>query len=1069
MVTSNTNVTIPGQFTACGADISVNFTSPDPALVKAIDTNTPFPAGDITIGDLSANLSTGNPVQLGDSNRKITFTFSAGTTYTLAVISGPSVVQKTLNANSNIASGVDLKTGTPATDRFMLLKLVYDLGTTVKGTAALAVGVTANFGATGQVNGDWGVVHRFGGEGARDVLEATFSAWRLPRQINAPSQLAAGTWLIAEIAGSIALNLGVQAGYNYSWLKKLSGGGLTGDVGIKVALGAAASLGFSANGNFALVLSRADASNRLRLAVYKLARDGWNFALNASGGVQGVLPPALQNSTDPTDLIKAIFGVYATQLINDLQTVQKVAAGGNLTDQTANYLVSLGKKKLGPAANAIDAFNKGVDTVNSFISELNTLGQRTMSQIFALLPSSAKGGAKVLADLTTVLTGVKNAASDPTEIASVITKQLQNVAFFQTNFGKWLTSVLQDAGQASPLSGLKDNNALRAISSAANTTLNLVNGGDLQTLIDFAADKLDLRNIPALPDIDTWLKTKISAFLNEAIGNVGQKDLDKVQSLVNNLFNKADTFWTQAIKAAQKQYEATFVATWESTTTDTAMLDVVFDFDANPNLGPQLQAAINGDFTQILVDPSIDGITLNTAVLTHGIHRQTHVELTLPFLDLGTTAATDAIANMTVKHDGGGRVLAYNVQAENDVKSFIAGRSARDSQMTVIMNVDVPVCVQKAPDFQASFGYSLRAANAKTTNWQLINLLTPLVTSYSLPLQPGDVENWVIDLDKITESVPTGQIGSALVSLDVAIDSSLPNVWFRAPEDPKDPVYFALSKRIQRHLRQLISSVYFARTNRYGAPAAAYPLLVYASLRPMNSFDINQDDPPQIIALTNKDVYWNWPDEEYLIALMYDPITVNATLANMSTANQILSSLDDSDAQFYTADNLGKAYTAALSKQNPASQLPDLLGGLIIFESSFIGAVIKAATNLAKFVGLSTKDPTVAMKALTAFSAVMVNTFNQHLSSNLYDGDELVMLGSSLFTQVTMSLAEAVNASLPANGSPSALFSISIPKPSASLSPANLQSGNYSPDQILVEQKLTSPLASLAGTGVLVH
>jgi hypothetical protein len=422
-----------------------------------------------------------------------------------------------------------------------------------------------------------------------------------------------------------------------------------------------------------------------------------------------------------------------------------------------------------------------------------------------------------------------------------------------------------------------------------------------------------------------------------------------------------------------------------------------------------------------------------------------------------------------VKHDGGGRVLAYSVQAKNDVKSFVAGRSARDSQMTLIMNVEAPDGVQKAPDFQASFGYSLRAANSKTTNRQLINLLTPLVTRYSLPLQPGDVENWVIDLDKVTEAAPTGQIGPALISLDVVIDSSLPKAWFGAPEDPKDPVYFALSKRIQRHLRQLISSVYFAQVNRYGAPATAYPLLVYASLRPINSFDINHDAIPQIIALTNKDVYWNWPDEGYLMALMHDPVTVNATLANLSTASQILTSLDEANAQFYTANNLGSVWTAALSKLNPSSQLPDLLGSLIVFESSFIRAVIGAATNLAKFAGPSTKDPTVALKALTDFSAATVKIFNQGLSSNLFGGDELAMLGSALFTHVTMSLVEALNATVPANGSPSALLSISIPKPSASLSPANLQSGNYTPDQILVEQKLASPLANLAGAGALVH
>jgi hypothetical protein len=83
---------------------------------------------------------------------------------------------------------------------------------------------------------------------------------------------------------------------------------------------------------------------------------------------------------------------------------------------------------------------------------------------------------------------------------------------------------------------------------------------------------------------------------------------------------------------------ATIVATYESATTDTALLDVVFDFDVNSQLGPFLEAAINGEFIQILIDPTIQGVTLNTGVLTHGYQSQTHVEFTMPFVDFGSAA-----------------------------------------------------------------------------------------------------------------------------------------------------------------------------------------------------------------------------------------------------------------------------------------------------------------------------------------------------------------------------------------------------------------------------------------------
>jgi len=102
--------------------------------------------------------------------------------------------------------------------------------------------------------------------------------------------------------------------------------------------------------------------------------------------VQGILPASLQQSSDVTDLIKAIFGVHATQLINDLKLVQKVAAGGSLTDQAANYLVTLGQTKIPGAADAVAEFNAGVDAANNFISQLGTLGQRTTNQLLSLLP-----------------------------------------------------------------------------------------------------------------------------------------------------------------------------------------------------------------------------------------------------------------------------------------------------------------------------------------------------------------------------------------------------------------------------------------------------------------------------------------------------------------------------------------------------------------------------------------------------------------------------------------------------------------------------------------------------------
>jgi len=56
---------------------------------------------------------------------------------------------------------------------------------------------------------------------------------------------------------------------------------------------------------------------------------------------------------------------------------------------------------------------------------------------------------------------------------------------------------------------------------------------------------------------------------------------------------------------------------------------------------------------------------------------------------------------------------------------------------------------------------------------------------------------------------------------------------------------------------------------------------------------------------------------------------------------------------------------------------------------------------------------------------------------------------------------------IPQNTPPSALFSISIVQPNVTL--ANLLANNFTPAQLIVEQKLASPLASFAQTATLVH
>ena len=76
-------------------------------------------------------------------------------------------------------------------------------------------GVTATFGADAKQTGAFALLHRFAPtDPAQQVLSGLIASWQLPRQVSGPADLRPGTWLIAELDGSLSHSLGVQ--YSFS-------------------------------------------------------------------------------------------------------------------------------------------------------------------------------------------------------------------------------------------------------------------------------------------------------------------------------------------------------------------------------------------------------------------------------------------------------------------------------------------------------------------------------------------------------------------------------------------------------------------------------------------------------------------------------------------------------------------------------------------------------------------------------------------------------------------------------------------------------------------------------------
>ena len=68
-------------------------------------------------------------------------------------------------------------------------------------------------------------------------MKKVATSWMLPKQVSKLDDLEPGTWLIAEVDGSIGASLGIKYGYDFNWVHEAKLMGLSGDIGLKLKLG----------------------------------------------------------------------------------------------------------------------------------------------------------------------------------------------------------------------------------------------------------------------------------------------------------------------------------------------------------------------------------------------------------------------------------------------------------------------------------------------------------------------------------------------------------------------------------------------------------------------------------------------------------------------------------------------------------------------------------------------------------------------------------------------------------------------------------------------------------------
>ncbi len=857
---------------------------------------------------------------------------------------------------------------------------------------AMALGPTISFGASGRVEGFYGLLRVLDRkQKALDAINETLASWKVPRQIAAPSDLPAGSWVIAETEGEIKLNVGVAYGYDYNWVREaLTLGGLTGDFGLRIEMGVKAQLGFNASGRYAVVVGRENDSESLRLQIFKLRQQGWTFAFDAAVSAQveqNLIPDNFK------DFVRGVFNVNGNQALHDILKEFDKWTNPNkkLVDLLGAELVDYAKAMV----KEVTGFDPDTDIDNAIATlrkplELwRGLPHQVTSLLYGLLQTKVP-----LQELRDFLQQVIT-LTDAQNIADAITDQLRRVDFFETPVGKWLTAIAEE-GILSLLAKITDER--EKIAEIAQKTLALLDGSlvedTLRKLQTWIEEKLGLKEIldvineADFDKMDKWLKKRLSDFLGKSIVF---GELEKIKGAINKLQAKANEFYVKGYAALIEKYQAEFHYSFQKTTTRTALLDATFDFAADAaSAAKHFKQALNGNFNEILAQ-QLPGVMLNKGVLTHEIKRRTHLEVSLPYFTSSLEHINQSFAEGEAVDAVDGRLWVFNLKA-----SDVVIKKNSMSKLSVAMQMTRKPGIRQFTEEEHQYNYSLRLARKNARREYLEDKLDVLVSEYLSSEFSGEgkqpFSTYLTDLDKALDEkgiLGSDEFGDVLVSLDVNVPDKVLSAWKKVPVDKNDPVYTKMSECVQMFLRRYIPYCYFQEREQFENLTAAYPLLVYSALPPLYKVQLKAGN--QLFLIDGIVPEWEFQESDLRNEVLSQLGAPRLQEVILPRLRKQLQGLPNQLADYDTS-RIGKMISLK------PSLTKGFFEGLMIFEADLIGRIHKACQNLRKH--LDTQNLEDAVESLTKFGASLTEAFHEDLNS-VYGGSTLRSLGPLLFIEVT--------------------------------------------------------------------
>lgn len=1020
-----------------------------PDVVLALINNTPFPNRVIRLSEISAKAAAGSDsIQFASGGGTANFKAGGRVSSGLAVYPNPATLLRDIGLGDDITPGLQL-TPDPKSS-YLLMRWGYEISGNAKAGVVFGAAPSVSASAGGKSEGIFAVVRQMPKTtGAATAVSETAQSWLLPLQIATVDDLEPGTWIIAEVDSSVTVGIEAQYGFDFNWVKETSALGLSGDIGLRLAMGAKAAFGFQAGGRFAVVVSRDSVrkqDKKIRIRLFKQRQNGWNFAMDASVGVQADVSNFMP--ADFGDFVKAVFGTHGAQIMKDLEIIEEWS---NPDAPLSNMLAGLGAdyfKKFVKDTTGVDpeqAFDKAKGQLQTLLQKWNDLDHTVATLLWKQAEKKAN-----LTKIRAFNNKLKDA--NPAKVRAFLRKEIEKVDFFNTIGGQLLLAMIPEENI---LSVLTDNEALKKVQAAATKASAILDGGVLTDTLVKLQDNINKRlNLDQIGKdleeidfntLDNWLKVKLERFIGDTLD---KPRLAEIRRTVHLITSRRQEFYDMALRALNRHYGYGFNVAYQKNTTSSALVDLTID-TSKAEAGAFIKLALLGQFDKILTKPT-PGVTLNEGSLTHGVRIQSAVNINLPFFRGSSTHLNDCLAEAKAFDEEDGRVFVYDLKAADTVTN----NRQQISALTIGGNFRAVANTVRVHDTNAlAYAYSFQQFRPAMKTADLKFQLKPYVESY-LPTAFGQtpeasVDAWVDTIEQQVERLApngAGIIGDTLLYMELNLPPQAASAWMHAPKDANAAAYSQMSRNIQRRLKQLIPFYYFQDVKNYKDTKVAPVLMAYSAIFPATGF---REEKGKMVA-ADTGTYWNWPDKKMQQFMVAHPRTKGFLQIKMQEAHELLKAtpgMDKSTIEFYNPARLDKLVDDLLDRLSDKKEMH--FHSLFFVEANIIEKSLQAGLAMAAFLEKSNTEPSKAVKLLTDFGTNITMAFNKDFTS-IYGDAAIRPLGTMLFL-------EAAQAFLPADAKkePDTLLNLTVLKPGAKFKPdQRTRPGSIPKDDVLLAKQV---------------